>query len=74
MAASLGIPTVCIYGGVTSIGRFAAKGEKTITVTNAVPCSPCGVSSLKECIGDHACMRGISVDRVVDAAARAMNT
>lgn len=74
MAASLGVATVCIYGGVTSIGRFAAKGEKTITVTNTVPCSPCGVSSLKECIGGHACMRGISVDRVVDAAARAMNS
>ncbi|MFK0386320.1 glycosyltransferase family 9 protein [Agrobacterium sp. NPDC090273] len=74
MAACLGVPTVCIYAGVTSIGRFAAKGEKTITVTNIVPCSPCGVSLLKECVGGHACMRGISVDRVIDAALRITNT
>jgi len=67
VAAALGVPVVAIFGP-TDWRETAPRGEHHRLVREDVPCAPC---LLRECPIDHACMRRITVDRVV-AEARAL--
>lgn len=68
VAVAFGVPTVCVMGPtapVYSCGPYE-RGE---LVRIEVDCGPC---QQPVCATDHRCMTGISVERVVSAATRAL--
>lgn len=70
IAASVGRPTLCLFPGVSSYDRFAPKGDKVTVIRSHIPCSSCGLTAIKECSYDHACMTGIAVDDVLKTVIR----
>jgi heptosyltransferase-2 len=73
LAAAIGTPVTAIFGPtddrVTAPRPAHPSGSAAVVLTDPVWCRPCG---LRECPLDHACMRGIAVDRAVGAAMRAL--
>jgi ADP-heptose:LPS heptosyltransferase len=71
IAYALGVPTVTIFGetdpdrwGPPDNGPFRA-------VVRDLPCRPCAEDG---CPSGYACLRGISVDQVVEAASEVIRT
>jgi heptosyltransferase-2 len=64
VAASVGTPTVAIFGATDHVGT-GPTGERARVVREPVECSPC---LLRECPIDHRCMTGVSAGRVADVA------
>lgn len=64
LAAALGVPLVAIFGP-SDWRETAPRSERQRLVRQDVHCSPC---KLRECPVDHACMRLVSVERVVSEA------
>lgn len=63
LASSLGVPVVAVFGP-TDWRETAPLGRHAL-VRRPVYCSPC---KLRACPIDHRCMRGVTVDAVVEAA------
>lgn len=64
-AQALGIPTVALFGPTDGRQFVFSPGR---CVQRTVPCGPCSIGGSHRCpTGDHACMRGISVDEVFGA-------
>jgi len=61
LAAAVGVPVVAVFGP-TDADATAPLGGGHRIVREPVPCSPC---LLRECPIDHRCMRGLSVERVL---------
>ncbi len=73
LAAALGVPVTAVFGP-TDERLTAPRGEVRlkpdhVVITNPVWCRPC---MLRECPLDHACMRGVGVATVLDAARRVL--
>jgi heptosyltransferase-2 len=64
VAASVGTPTVAIFGATDHVGT-GPTGDRARVVREPVECSPC---LLRECPIDHRCMTGVSAGRVADVA------
>jgi len=65
LAAAAGVPVTAIFGP-TDERATAPLGDHDVII-HQVFCRPC---MLRDCPIDHRCMRGISVDRVLDAVTR----
>lgn len=63
LAATLGVPTIGIFGGGTW-PRFVPTGRRTIAVVQPLPCFGCGWSCA---FGDAPCIGRITVEDVVAA-------
>ena len=59
-----GTPQVAVFSGTNRPDRWAPPG--CTVIQNPMPCTPCALETCKQ-LG-HPCMRGISVDRVFEAA------
>jgi heptosyltransferase-2 len=71
LGAAIGTPVTALLGPtderVTGPRAAHASRSQPIVLTHSVWCRPC---RLRECPLDHACMRGIEVDAVAEAARR----
>lgn len=59
IAASLDIPTLDIYPGVSNIPVWSAKGKGVSSIFVEVPCAPCHLRSIRDCQFNHICMTAI---------------
>jgi heptosyltransferase-2 len=64
LAAAQGVPLLAIFGP-TDWRETAPQAERLRLVREPVYCAPC---KLRECPIDHRCMRGVTVERVAQAA------
>ncbi len=64
VAAAAGTPVVAVFGP-TDVEATGPLGSLCRVVRHPVPCSPC---LLRECPIDHRCMKGVSVDDVLNTA------
>lgn len=64
IAAAFGVPLVAIFGPTDHSGTAPFAGNATV-VRTPTHCAPC---KLRECPTDHACMTGVTVEQVVQAA------
>ena len=77
LAAALGVPVIAIFGPtderVTSPVGGRAQGELVTpdVLTHSVFCRPC---MLRDCPIDHRCMKGVTVEAVVAAVHRRLET
>ena len=67
LAAAVGTPVVAIFGP-TSVVKNLPLGTSKLIVSKKPPCSPCDLS--RRCGENFACLRDISVEDVLNAAAR----
>jgi lipopolysaccharide heptosyltransferase I len=65
IAAALGRPTVSIFGPTNPV-QVGPYGQPGSVVRLDLPCSPCNFRRLSQCPHDHACMRDLTVDMVMD--------
>ncbi len=69
LAAAVGLPVVGIFGPTTSADGFWCHAGEAVELP--LPCRPCSRFGGAVCaVGDHACMRGIDVARVIAAIER----
>ncbi len=68
LAAAVGVPVTAIFGP-TDERATAPLGDHDV-LTHQVFCRPC---MLRECPIDHRCMRGISVDMVLESVTRRLS-
>ncbi len=66
LAAALNVPQIAIFGSTSEVATGPLSQRATV-IKNPVSCSPC---FLRECPIDFRCMIGVSVERVVSAAAK----
>lgn len=66
IAAALGRPVVVPFGSTSPelTGPLSANGTRHQLIKSDAPCAPC---FLRECPIDFRCMKGISVERIVEA-------
>jgi heptosyltransferase-2 len=68
LAAALGRPLVVLFGP-TAASRWAPRGKAVRVLSENLSCSPCSNHGGDRCpIGTHACLEGIPVMRVFEAA------
>jgi heptosyltransferase-2 len=65
LAAALGVNVAAVFGPTDDRLTSPRGGHKAAILTNDTWCRPCG---LRECPLDHACMRGVRAEDVLDAA------
>ena len=63
LGAAVGVSVAAIYGP-TDERITGPRGERHRVLAHQVWCRPC---NLRECPYDHECMRGVGVERVLDA-------
>ncbi|WP_216332137.1 glycosyltransferase family 9 protein [Rhizobium sp. X9] len=68
LAALLGTPTVAVFSGVADVNLWQPVGTNVEVVRRPIPCSPCYIARIENCVQDHACMNDIQVDHVYKAA------
>ncbi len=66
LATALGRPVVAIFGPTNPVW-FGPYKRPDAVVRAGVACSPCNLRDLALCPHDHACMRGITPERVIAA-------
>jgi ADP-heptose:LPS heptosyltransferase len=74
IAAALGVPVVVLFGPTSPV-RWGPIGVQHRALSLALECSPCSNVGQERCpLPDrsHACMRDLSVDRVLEAALSAL--
>jgi lipopolysaccharide heptosyltransferase II len=70
LAAAIGVPVVAIFGPTSPV-RWGPRGDEHRVVSLALECSPCSNIGGDVCplpSRSHECMRGLGVDRVLEAA------
>ena len=67
LAASVGTPCVAIFSARDNPGRWEPVGDGHTVLRHEVPCAGCLLSTCVE--HDQACLKAVSVDDVVEAAA-----
>lgn len=69
MATVAGLPVVAIFGPTVLDFGYRPWATKAAVVEKQLSCRPCGLHGAQKCpIGTHECMRGISAQKVIDAA------
>ena len=70
VAAAMDVPVVAVFGPTVPAFGFVPYGEGHQVVETAMDCRPCSAHGGDRCpIGTHDCMRGIAVERVIEAVA-----
>ena len=70
VAAAMNIPVVAVFGPTVPAFGFVPYGQEHQIVETAMDCRPCSSHGGDRCpIGTHDCMRGIAVERVMEAVA-----
>jgi lipopolysaccharide heptosyltransferase I len=69
LAAALGTPVVAIFGPTDPVW-VGPYGKPESVVRVGLKCSPCYLRKLRECPYDHACMRQVSAEMVIERAHR----
>jgi ADP-heptose:LPS heptosyltransferase len=72
LAAFLGAPTVCVFGGSHQRMEWHPKGPNVVIVSRALACSPCQLDHNHVSPYGKACLRGIEPQVVAEAAAGMM--
>jgi ADP-heptose:LPS heptosyltransferase len=67
LAASLGVPTVAIMGGIPNPEVWHAEGRRVAVVTGQIACSSCYLVHAADCPFDVRCLTAITPDHVLDA-------
>ncbi len=67
LAASLGVPTVCIFAGVSDPAVWHPLGEAVTILAGRAGCSPCRLTHADECPNGLACLTVIQVETVLKA-------
>lgn len=68
LSAAVGTPTIALIPGLEKIGSIDPLGCERYSIRNPVPCAPC--YSLLHCPQGHGlCMKGISLDQVLEKIA-----
>ena len=67
IAALMGVPTLCIYSGVTNVDSWRPVGPRVVILRGNVSCSPCFLGTIEECRWGRRCM-DISPARVAAEA------
>ena len=65
LAATLGVPTVCVLSGVSPLDVWRPVGPRVVNLTGETPCSPCGLKREEECPFGVTCLTSIEPDRVL---------
>lgn len=65
VAAAFEVPTVAVFAGIANLSHWRPLNPRARVLTNPVPCAPCYRSQGCESM---ACVRGVGVDAVMDAA------
>lgn len=68
LAARLGAPTVCVFGGSHQRREWRPLGFDVVVVSRAIACSPCHRHRAASCPHDLACLREIAPAAVAAAA------
>ncbi|MEG3089334.1 glycosyltransferase family 9 protein [Sphingomonas sp. PB4P5] len=68
LAALLGVPTLCLYGGVSDPRVWQPIGNRVRIVHSKTPCSYCHINVKEDCPYDQRCMHEIDVQRAFDHA------
>jgi ADP-heptose:LPS heptosyltransferase len=66
LAAALGTEVLAIYSGSHQPQEWGPRGPRSHAIMQPVACSPCGFERLEDCNHNHACMRMISPDAVLE--------
>jgi heptosyltransferase-3 len=69
VAAAMGTPCVVVTTGMSDPAQWRPLGERASVLVNAVPCLPC---FQKHGCESMACIRGLGVHTVLEAARRHM--
>jgi heptosyltransferase-2 len=72
LAAAAGSRVLAIYSGSHQPQEWGPRGERAQAIMLDLPCSPCGFERLSECSIDHACMKKIMPEYVLEQAAAAL--
>ena len=70
MAASLGIPTLGIYGGGVDAKQWGPVGPNAVAVQLDVSCMPCYLGSPADCPHGVICLKGLHPEKVWEVALR----
>lgn len=68
VAARLGTPTVCVFGGSHQRLEWRPRGRHVMVVSRAIGCSPCQLDHGSLSPYSKACLRDIKPETVRDAA------
>lgn len=63
LAALLGVPTLCLYGGVSDPRVWQPLGPLVTIVHSRTPCSYCHINVEEDCLYNQRCMSEIGVDQ-----------
>ena len=70
LAAFEGVPTVCLFSGSHQRLEWRPIGERVITLSRAIACSPCHFHHAAHCPYGLACLDQITPDIAFEAVAR----
>lgn len=70
LAAFEGVPTICVFSGSHQRLEWRPIGERVITLSRAIACSPCHFHYAAHCPFGLACLDQITPDTVFDAVSR----
>jgi ADP-heptose:LPS heptosyltransferase len=70
LSAALGVPTVCVFAGVSDAAVWHPVGPAVTIVAGSAGCSPCRLTEARECPNQRACLTVISADAVLAACSR----
>jgi heptosyltransferase-2 len=65
LAVALDRPVVSVFGPTDPL-RIGPYGRPHAAVWAGLPCAPCYFKSLSQCPHDHACMRRVTADMVIE--------
>ncbi len=72
MGTAVETPVVALFGPTHQAWGFYPSGARDQVLEVSLECRPCSLHGGSRCVRDHACMRGITVDRVFKAIKRAL--
>jgi ADP-heptose:LPS heptosyltransferase len=64
LAAIMGLPTVNIFAGASSVPVWRARGPRVKTIYAEAACAPCHLRFRKDCPNHHVCMKVILPEMV----------
>ncbi|MGC3967135.1 MAG: glycosyltransferase family 9 protein [Pirellulales bacterium] len=71
VAAAAGARVISLFSGTNSAAQWRPWGDHVTVLSHAVPCSPCYAGRCR--YADHACMRQLSPQQVIDAVDAALH-